>query len=282
MSSPSAVALVTGGGSGIGAAIARVLAQNGLQVTVTGRRLPELEQTAAQVPGKIEARAADVANRDEVERLVSDLVATHGRIDVLVNCAGMNTVKRTIGNISAEDWERVLRVNASGAFHCIQCVLPQMRLQQRGTIVNISSVSGRQATPFLGPYAASKFGLEGLSEALRQEMMVFGIDVVVVAPGMVSTPIWDKAEALDVEPYATTAFAAPIENVRFMAVKQGKAGLPAEKIAQVIRRAVAARYPKPRYEVSRGGMGKLVLSLLPRRTVERLTANAIGLKRIRN
>ena len=197
------------------------------------------------------------------------------------------TVKDSATGLPIADFRKQLDVNLTGVMVATQAFAPLLGVDRSlkgkpGRIVNISSVSGRQATPFLGPYAASKFGLEGLSEALRQEMMVFGIDVVVVAPGMVATPIWDKAEALDVEPYATTAFAGPIENVRFMAVKQGKTGLPADKVGQIVRRAVTARYPKPRYEVSRGGMGKLVLSLLSRRTVERLTANAIGLKRVRN
>jgi len=190
MSAATPVALVTGGGSGIGAAIARVLAQNGLQVIVVGRRLAELEKTAAQVPGKIEARAADVSDRGEVERLVADLLAKHHRVDVLVNCAGMNTVKRTIANISPEDWERVMKVNASGAFHCIQCVLPQMRQQKRGTIVNISSVAGMRAAPLGGvAYNASKFAMTALGTSVGEEERVNGIRVTNIFPGEVDTPI---------------------------------------------------------------------------------------------
>ncbi|MFN7802405.1 MAG: SDR family oxidoreductase [Planctomycetaceae bacterium] len=190
MSSSCAVALVTGGGSGIGAAIARVLAQNGLHVTVTGRRLAELERTAAQVPGKIECRPADVANRAEVERLIAELIAKHGRLDVLINCAGMNTIQRTIANISPEDWERVLQVNASGAFHCIQCVLPQMRLQKRGTIINISSVAGLRAAPLGGvAYNASKFAMTALGTSVGEEERTNGIRVTNIFPGEVDTPI---------------------------------------------------------------------------------------------
>ncbi len=148
-----------------------------------------------------------------------------------------------------------------------------------GRIINISSGSGRKASPFLGPYSTSKFGLEGLSEALRQEMMVFGIDVIVVAPGAVATPIWDKAEAIDTARYATTAYARPLEIVRAMAIKTGKAGLSAEKLGAVIKQALTARNPKLRYDVSRHSTAKMLLSLLSQRTIDRLTANAVGLKR---
>jgi short-subunit dehydrogenase len=119
------------------------------------------------------------------------------------------------------------------------------------------------------------------TEALRQERRVFGIDVVVVAPGSVATSIWDKAGELDVTPYATTAYAKPIENVRFRAIKQGKAGLPAEKLGQVVSQAMKARRPRLRYAVSRPSMGKFILSLLSQRTIDEITANAIGLKRTR-
>ena len=99
--------------------------------------------------------------------------------------------------------------------------------------------------------------------------------------GSVATPIWDKAGELDVTPYATTAYAKPIENVRFMAIKQGKAGLPAETLGNVVARSLTARWPKLRYAVSRPSIGKVILSLLSQRTIDRMTANAIGLKRTR-
>lgn len=280
--------VVTGVSSGIGLATTKVFLSAGFRVFGSVRKDEDARRLAAELGTSFSPLVFDVTDEKAVKTAASRVrSALNGQtLSALVNNAGI-AVAGPLVYLPIADFRKQLDVNLTGVMVTTQAFAPLLGVDRSlkgkpGRIVNISSVSGRQATPFLGPYAASKFGLEGLSEALRQEMMVFGIDVVVVAPGMVATPIWDKAEALDVEPYATTAFAGPIENVRFMAVKQGKTGLPAEKIGQVVRRAVTARYPKPRYEVSRGGMGKLVLSMLSRRTIERLTANAIGLKRIRN
>ena len=280
--------VVTGVSSGIGLATAKVFLSAGFRVFGSVRKEEDARRLAAELGAGFSPLVFDVTDEKAVKTAASRVrSALNGQtLSALVNNAGI-AVAGPLVYLPIADFRKQLDVNLTGVMVTTQAFAPLLGVDRSlkgkpGRIVNISSVSGRQATPFLGPYAASKFGLEGLSEALRQEMMVFGIDVVVVAPGMVATPIWDKAEALDVEPYATTAFAGPIENVRFMAVKQGKTGLPAEKIGQIVRRAVTARYPKPRYEVSRGGMGKLVLSLLSRRTIERLTANALGLKRIRN
>lgn len=279
--------VVTGVSSGIGLATAKEFLAAGFRVFGSVRKEEDARRLSAELGAGFSPLVFDVTDEKAVKTAAARVrSALNGQtLAALVNNAGI-AVAGPLVYLPIADFRKQLDVNLTGVVVATQAFAPLLGVDRAlkgkpGRIVNISSVSGRQASPFLGPYAASKFGLEGLSEALRQEMMVFGIDVVVVAPGMVATPIWDKAEAIDVEPYATTAFAGPIENVRFMAVKQGKSGLPPEKIGQAVRKAVTARRPKPRYEVRRGGMGKLVLSLLSRRTVERLTANAIGLKRIR-
>lgn len=190
MSHHGRVGIVTGGGSGIGAAIAKSLADKGFSVVVVGRRSQELEQTVAIVPGKITAFVGDVSDRSVVESLAAFVVEKHGRIDVLVNCAGMNTVKRSIADISPADWERVMTVNATGAFHCIQCVLPQMRAQKSGTIVNVSSVAGLRAVPLGGvAYNASKFAMTALGTSVGEEERGNGIRVTNIFPGEVDTPI---------------------------------------------------------------------------------------------
>lgn len=154
------VALVTGGGSGIGAAVAQRLAADGYRVVVAGRRAAELARTASAAPQQISTAVVDVANRGAVEGWIASVLSELGRIDVLVNCAGMNTVRRTVADLSAADWQRVMEVNASGAFHCIQCVLPAMRSRGSGTIINISSVAGIRAVPLGGvAYNASKFAM---------------------------------------------------------------------------------------------------------------------------
>lgn len=190
MNSTSQVAIVTGGGSGIGAAVAASLASAGYRVVVVGRRAEELNKTVGQSPERISAVVGDVADRQAVESVIASTISTAGRIDVLVNCAGMNTVKRTIADISPADWERVVSVNATGAFHFIQCVLPQMRKQGGGTIINISSVAGLRAVPLGGvAYNASKFAMTALGTSVGEEERQNGIRVTNIFPGEVDTPI---------------------------------------------------------------------------------------------
>jgi NAD(P)-dependent dehydrogenase (short-subunit alcohol dehydrogenase family) len=220
--------VVTGVSSGIGLATAKVFLSAGFRVFGSVRKDEDARRLAAELGTSFSPLVFDVTDEKAVKTAASRVrSALNGQtLSALVNNAGI-AVAGPLVYLPIADFRKQLDVNLTGVMVTTQAFAPLLGVDRSlkgkpGRIVNISSVSGRQATPFLGPYAASKFGLEGLSEALRQEMMVFGIDVVVVAPGMVATPIWDKAEALDVEPYATTAFAGPIENVRFMAVKQGK------------------------------------------------------------
>lgn len=186
------VAIVTGGGSGIGAAISIALAREGCRVLVVGRRASNLQVTAAAAPDKISTVVADVSDRSAVDALVADTIREYGRIDLLVNSAGTNTAKRSTAELSPEDWERILRINATGAFHCIQAVLPNMRERHRGTIVNISSVAGRRAIPLGGvAYNASKFAMSALGVSVGEEEREHGIRVTNIYPGEVETPILD-------------------------------------------------------------------------------------------
>ena len=146
-----------------------------------------------------------------------------------------------------------------------------------GRIVNISSVGGKNAVPFLSPYAASKFALEGLSEGLRRELLPFGIDVIVVAPGAVATPIWAKAEQVDITPYLDTPYAAALERMRSVMLALGKKGLPPERIGEVVFRALTAATPCVRYTVTPQPLQDLLARTLPKRIVDRLIGGQLGL-----
>lgn len=186
------VAIVTGAGSGIGAAISVSLAENGCQVIAVGRRVAALEETKNRFRDRIDTLAADVANRDAVDAVIASTSEKYGRVDVLVNSAGTNTVERATANISPEDWHRIIQVNATGAFNCIQATLPMMRQQSRGTIINISSVAGRRAIPLGGvAYNASKFAMTALGATVGEEERENGIRVTNIFPGEVETPILD-------------------------------------------------------------------------------------------
>ena len=141
----------------------------------------------------------------------------------------------------------------------------------------ISSVGGKNALPFAGPYAASKFAVEGFSEALRRELMLFGIDVVIVAPGAVATPIWGKTETA-IDGFANTPYAASVEKMAKLMLAAGARGLPPERIGETVRTALTAPRPKVRYTVAPNPFQVAIFRYLPRRLADRLIGGSIGLK----
>jgi len=142
----------------------------------------------------------------------------------------------------------------------------------------ISSISGRSAAPFLGPYSASKFALEGMSEALRRELMPFGIDVVIIAPGAVATPLWDKALELDVTPYSGTRYANALARLRDQAIVAGRNGFAPQVVGRAVRTALTTARPRARYTVTPNPVRHWLTTLLPKRIVDRIFARLIGLR----
>lgn len=188
-------ALITGGGTGIGRGIALALAREGCRVAVSGRREEPLAQTASLAvgPHPVLCRAADVADRDAVRALVSWATGSLGRIDILVNSAGSNVKNRLMADLDPEGWDRILQINATGAFNCIHAVLPAMRERRDGLIVNISSTAGKRASLLGGTaYAASKFAMSALGTAVGAECREEGVRVSNIYPGEVNTPILDR------------------------------------------------------------------------------------------
>jgi NADP-dependent 3-hydroxy acid dehydrogenase YdfG len=189
------VVLVTGGGSGVGAAIARQFAQAGAQVVVVGRRAEQLQATRDAITNGAPVRPAiaDVADRVQVTALVEQIVSEFGRLDMLINNAGVNTPERRLEQLSAENWDYLMTVNATGAFNMIQAVLPHMRAQRDGLIINISSISGLRASTLAGAaYSASKHALNALSKVVGQEEEQHGIRSTIISPGDINTPLLDK------------------------------------------------------------------------------------------
>jgi len=189
------VALVTGGGSGVGAAVAQQLAQAGAQVVVVGRRAEQLQAVCAAITSGAQVRpiVADVVDRAQVTALVKQIVSEFGRLDMLINNAGVNTPERRLEQLSDENWDYLMTVNATGAFNMIQAVLPQMRAQGAGLIINISSISGLRASTLAGAaYSASKHALNALSKVVGQEEEQHGIRSTIISPGDINTPLLDK------------------------------------------------------------------------------------------
>ena len=141
----------------------------------------------------------------------------------------------------------------------------------------ISSVAGKNGNPLASAYSASKHAIEGLSESLRRELMLFGIDVVIIAPGAVKTPIWGKAEQVDVSPYRNSPFFPALERIRKFIRQLGENGLPPEKIAERIFEALTLPSPKVRYQITPDPMRHVITSVLPKRVVDKIIAKRLGL-----
>lgn len=187
------VAWVTGGGTGIGLAVARALARDGAQVVISGRRAAELAQAVAQIRaegGQAEALPLDVADAKAVSAAASGLLAARGRIDLLVCSAGTNVPNRAWSALTPEAFARVTEINLNGVAFCAMAVLPAMRAAGAGTIVVVSSWAGWRFLPFTGAaYGATKMGLAPLVESLNEQEGRHGIRATLVCPGEVATPI---------------------------------------------------------------------------------------------
>lgn len=192
-----AVVVVTGSSSGIGMATALGLARAGHDVVATMRNpsASEIGQIVARDKLPVRLMSLDVDNDESVRSTIHRILKERGRIDALVNNAGIGG-GGSVEELPLDEFRRVMETNFFGALRCIQAVLPSMREQRSGCIVNITSVAGRIALSPQAPYAASKFALEALSEALAQEMKPFGVRVAIVEPGVIKTPIFGKMRDL--------------------------------------------------------------------------------------
>ncbi len=266
-SSAARTVLITGCSSGIGKATALRLANEGYTVYATARRTETLDSLTE---AGCHALALDVTDETSMQKAVAAIEERHGSIDILINNAGYSQS----GAIESVDMERVRRqfeTNVFGLTRLIQLVLPGMRQRGAGKIVNLSSMGGRLTLPGGGYYHASKYALEALSDALRFEVRGFGIDVILVEPGLIRTSFSDAAvsamgtaahgtpEGNPDDPYA--AFNAAVAKATKEAYEQGPlaklAGGP-DDVAKVIAKALRARRPKARYTVT--ASAKLLLA----------------------
>jgi NADP-dependent 3-hydroxy acid dehydrogenase YdfG len=187
------VAWVTGGGSGIGAAGAEALAAEGWTVVVSGRRKDALNAVLAKIAkagGKADAIPLDVGDASAAEQAGEAIVARHGRVDLLVNSAGINVPRRSWADMELDGWNKLVEINLNGVLHCMRAVLPAMRSQKDGLIINVSSWAGRHVSKMPGPaYTTTKHAVLALTHSFNMDECVNGLRACCLMPGEVATPI---------------------------------------------------------------------------------------------
>lgn len=272
------IVIVTGASTGIGAAAARELARRGFHVLAGVRR----DQDAAAIRGPgIEPLILDITEPDHIEALVTRVNGDPQRraVRALVNNAAVQA-NVPIEAFAIDEWRRMFEVNLFGQIAVIQALLPAL-MRNRGRVVNISSVGGKVAMATYGPYAATKFALEAVSDSLRREVAPFGVSVVVIEPGAVRTEMLGRAIATAGElvsamtPEQSRRYGDLVHAVNAQAVSSTKSGLPAEAAAKVIGKAVTTRKPRTRYPVGREAAMIRWLPFLPDRMLDRVFAAAL-------
>ena len=212
MSLRDKVALVTGGGSGIGKAIAKALLAEGCKVIINGRNEEKLNQAKSELGDNVESIVCDVTDEGQVENTFNGIISNYGKFDILINNAGM-AAKAKAHELKYETWKKVINVNLNAAFLCAKEAMKIMIKQKSGRIINIGSISGQMSRPENAPYTASKFGLEGLTRALALDGREHGIAVSILHPGNVGTDIWKGREEI-----AEREGLIPLEDIGKLAV----------------------------------------------------------------
>ena len=280
--SGSRAVVVTGVSTGIGLATARVLMARGVRVFGSVRRQTDADRLRSELGSGFTPLLFDVTDPDAIQASVPTVAASLNGTTLwgLVNNAGIGIGGPLIYQ-PLDEIRRVLEVNVIGAVAAVQAFAPLLGTDRRregkpGRIVNISSVAGRMSAPFVGAYAASKHALEGMSHCLRRELMVFGIDVILINPGSVVTPIWDKAEEVGAARYAQTEYAPFLSRFLTMALRTGRSGLPAEAVGAAVWTALSASRPRTSYPViGRRLMNWTIPRLIPPRILDRLIAKRL-------
>jgi NAD(P)-dependent dehydrogenase (short-subunit alcohol dehydrogenase family) len=275
--------VITGASTGIGWATAKLLLDRGFRVFGSVRQQADADRLRSEFGAHFTSLLFDVTDEAKVLAAARAVRAALGgeTLAGLVNNAGI-AVAGPVLELAAGEFRRQMDVNVIGPIIATQAFGPLLGSDPslkgpKGRIVMISSVAGRNGNPLMSAYSASKHAIEGLSESLRREMMLFGIDVIVVAPGAVKTPIWGKAEEVDISAYRNSPFFPPLERIRKFMMHLGETGLPPEKIADVIAEALTSSGPKVRYQITPDPMRHLMGAVLPKRMVDRIIARRLGL-----
>lgn len=276
--------MITGVSTGIGFGATETLIDKGFHVFGSVRKQEDAERLSAQFGDRFTPLVFDVTDPSAITAAADRVREALGgkRLFGLVNNAGIASTGPLI-EIDPDEFRYCLEVNLMGPVIVTQAFAPLLGVDaslqgEPGRIINISSAAGVRALPFLGSYAASKFGLEGYSEALRRELMMFGIDVIVIGPGPVKTAIWDKAEEIDINRYAGSPYSSIMESFQKMFIAQGRHGYSQERLGRLIHEALTTAKPAVRYAAVNSSLPeKLITSLAPKRVLDRIIGKKLGL-----
>ncbi|XOI97427.1 SDR family oxidoreductase [Paenibacillus polymyxa] len=273
------VALITGTSSGFGMLTAITLAKQGYRVVATMRDLSRREELVklaeqAGLAEHLQYVQLDVTDAESVQKAVRSVLLNNSRIDMLVNNAGF-AVGGFIEEVSMEDWRRQMETNLFGLIAVTRAVLPVMREQKQGLIINLSSVSGLSGFPGYAPYAASKFAVEGFTESLRHEMSSFGVRVVLVEPGAYRTPIWNKGLG-EIHRSENSPYKHKLDAVLRYSKHASETAPDPQEVADLIGRIARMRAPRLRYALGKGSRVLIIgKALLPWKWLERIIARGL-------
>jgi NAD(P)-dependent dehydrogenase (short-subunit alcohol dehydrogenase family) len=275
--------VITGASTGIGWATAKLLLTRGFRVFGSVRKQADADRLKSEFGANFTPLLFDVTDEAAVLAAAREVRAALGgeTLAGLVNNAGI-AVAGPVLELSADQFRRQMEINVIGPVIATQAFAPLLGSDRSlkgkpGRIVMISSVAGKTGNPLTAAYSASKHAIEGLSESLRRELMLFGIDVIIIAPGAVKTPIWSKGDEVGVSARNNSPYAPALEGVRKFAKYLSEIGLPPEKIAEGIAEALTSAHPKVRYSITPDPMRHLITGILPKRMVDKIIAKRLGL-----
>ena len=276
--------VITGASTGIGWATAKFLLGKGFRVWGSVRRQADADRLGSEFGANFSPLLFDITDEAAVLAAAREVRAAQsgGTLTGLVNNAGI-AVPGPVLELSADEFRHQMDVNVIGPIIATQAFGPLLGSDPslkgpKGRIVMISSVAGKNGNPLTPAYAASKHAIEGLSESLRRELMLFGIDVVIVAPGPVKTPIWSKGQgSFDIDKYRNSPYLPALQKVTAYMQHLDSIGLPPEKIAEVVHDALTVPKPRVRYQIAPDPMRHLMTAVLPKRMVDKIIAKRVGL-----
>ncbi len=278
---PSVV--ITGVSTGIGWSAAKVLIGKGFRVFGSVRKTADAERLTGEFGANFVPLLFDVTDEQAVLAAARKVREALGgeRLAGLVNNAGIAVAGPAL-ELPLDDYRRQMDINVMGPVIVTRAFAPLLGTDGElkgppGRIVMISSVSGKHGNPLTAPYSMSKHALEAFSESLRRELLLFGIDVIVLGPGAVKTPIWDKAKEVDISVYSNSPYYRALQNMRAYMLTLSENGLPVERIGELVHHVLTVPRPKVRYAVSKEAAQLAMASMMPKRLLDRIIAKRLGL-----